>query len=294
MAKVYFNPKYHDKILFRVLPLLFDEIYFNAEHTDFDEFIIQACNKRILTPVFNSKSEIENGLDAAICRSRMDVVPEDEYDAIMEELSFIGAKLRFGYGLSKEYTNEELLELFKITNWDLVISSYLGCNEIGFNDMIRLRKRMFIQSEHEIENSEKPRAVNDFLRTRNIRLPVNLRISDIENFRNQNLFRRFNEWVDKEFNDHNKYSNGDTTVPELMVNDYLRLVDTYSGRTMGQGNILSAVVAIGAAYYAGVPPLVVPLAGVVATAAPSLVHKLLAKEKWVYWVMNVESAKRHT
>jgi hypothetical protein len=293
MAKVYFNPKYHDKILFRVLPLLFDEIYFNAEHTNFDDFLIQACNKKIFTPVFNSKYDIAEGLDATVCRGRTDVVPEDEYDEIMEELSTIGAKVRYGHGLSKDYANEELLELFKITNWDLVISNYLGCNEIGFNDMIRLRKKMFLQSEHEIESDEKPKAVSDFMKTRNIRLPINLRISDIEGFRNENLFHRFNKWVEKEFNDHKTYGNESITVPDLMVNDYQRIVNTYAGRTNGQAGILSAVMTIGAAYYAGVPPIVATAAGAAATVIPSAVHKFLAREKWVYWMMNIESTKRN-
>lgn len=293
MAKIYFNPKYHDEIFFRVLPLLFEKVYFNGEHAKFNDYLISLCQKEIVIPVFNSPANVPSTIGDKHYICRPDIVPDEDYQRIMEELYAIGPKKKFAYYMKKEYTDEELQALFDITNWDLTIAAYLEVPELGFDDMLTLRRKLLVESTNLIEKTQKPLAVTGFLEKRNVSLPTDLREQDISDFRQERHFIRFNQWVDEKMEKHETHpTDSNIELPDVMVNDYQQLVNTYSSRRAGQGTIAGAIIGI-AALQLGASPEMGIIVGSSGGTISAFAHRLFAKEKWVYWVMNVESVKRY-
>ena len=293
LAKIYFNPKYHDSRFFKVLPLLFSEVYFNAEYTDLNDELLKLINNKVIIPVFSDEDSVPKRLEKNKFIVRENLIDTDEFFGILDEVGRIGPKLSFISSMSKEYTEKEFTDLFSITNWDLIVSNYLGCNELAFEDLIKLRRRLFINSLHELEDSYKPTSVSKFIQNRRVTLPTNLLVNDLVKFRKEKLFLSFNDWVDREENTNRENQEKNTEkFGEQMSNSYQHLLDEYAHKRAVQGGLTQVAISL-TAVQLGIPPAESIVTGFVASKIPSILHPLLAKEKWVYWLANIENVPRN-
>lgn len=293
LGKIYFNPKFHSPHFFKVLPMLFQDVYFNAVFTDLDESMIQMANKKIIIPVFLNEESVPAELSNGNYLIRKNIVNDNEFEFIDEELSKIGARNSFMSTMKTNYTKREFNDFFQITNWDLIVSNYLKCNELGTWDLINLRNKLKIYSLQKVESIRKPDNVGTFLKYRNIKLPANLRIHDLQKFRDEKLFTSFNDWLDKEIINYDT-NEGELSLelPEHLDKSFERINRKYSEKTAVQGALFQFGLTF-TAVLTGFNPIMSVAGGFAASTMPKKLHNIYAKERWVYWLLNIESAKRY-
>ena len=211
--------------------MLFCSVYVNAEYLQLSpNQISEYANKEIIVPVYSDSDNLPDGIKEKCYLLREEIIPDDEFDIIMEDIDLIGPKKEFESKLSKD-AQRNFKEFFEITKWDWVISKHLDCAELAFDDLINLRRQIFLSTVNNYASTNKKNCVDEFLGKVSITLPHALKSNDLSDFRREAVFNSFNEWLDSV---EEKYGQSvddrNISLPEALFSSYKKLADKYSKR----------------------------------------------------------------
>ena len=318
-SKVFVDPAYSPQFFIErldVLPLLVDKVMvyepskanlkkWNYPIERFCEFVREG----IFVPLFIERP-IDIDVNEKQCLFRTDLLEDfvflREYDkAVSEDLEdreFEKLALNACGGNSKCVT-----DLIYSINWDIIVSQILETPIFINEDLKPLWKYKYEKTIRDIsritntpELVDKSHIVKKFLYLKIHRLPMNLSIDEVKEFRKEKVATEFRRWLKEVFSRMVKEEEFKQVRPERdLLERFEELANTYRRKTQITGALIGGAIGVAlsslGANFAGIPSTIISLLTLPLPYAFIRIirkmWKLFGPNNWVFLLLDLEKKR---
>lgn len=297
-----YSPDYYIEQL-DVLPLLVDKvIVFDPTRHKLRnwnyplERFSSLVENQVFVPLFLHREE---GFQYKTCISREDLLPDEfffcEYDKAVDEDLGDAELVRIVESLGLD-----LHEIAFSLNWDLIVAQVFRSPILITSNLEALWQHKFRKVIYDVsavtdipESVKKSNVLDGFFYRTIRRLPIDLSVDEILEFRNDKSARGFRKWFGDEINKTMKMSNiTDVLFDEEMYRDFNELLSTYNKKMNLASATITGIVAAVVGVLAG------PLASLPSIGGPLLFPRIIktlwkkfGPNNWIFVVLDLKKTK---
>ena len=249
-------------------------------------------------PIFTKRSMDSDGLKHL---SRYDILEDSRFFATYEEMIEEDRNDPLFRRICVERSQDED-DLAFYLNWDLIMAQVLGAAVLTGSEHTAIleyklgKLRGFTSKPSIIPEAQDSQLIRNFFHRAISRIPMDLSIDELNEFRREKSARRFREWLGVQFHEKMKGNLGSMSVDEALFLEFQELINLVQSRTGKVSGLVTGITA-GVMGLIGGPMVMVPALAVpfVFPRVLNEIWKRVGPNNWVILMIEMkEKGKSHS